>query len=324
MPSTTHRHDANVPGYVISALNEAAERSSSPCIQLSAVLALDILKISIKSNKAVFCPLAQKVCALVYGIARTVSTEPGFNTPKEHVERLPKLWGFLSALKDYVEDEASRNRLVSLITHKPDREMIEAIQDRLGGFMWSFKLITDDNCHELATDWIALVTSEVRRRQSEYHTDSAAGHRSSDPARTTVSPETLSPDLSPPPPYSFPTSPIPSMNGSFSSVGGNSHTYTDSVLNYNSGNTTVYSAAGRRSSDQARTTVSPETLSPDLSPPPPHSFPTSPVPFMNGSFSLVRGNSNTYANSVVNHNSGNTTTTIVSDSCNDSSVRVQA
>ncbi|GLB44690.1 hypothetical protein LshimejAT787_1800270 [Lyophyllum shimeji] len=238
MPSTTHRCDANVPEYVIAALNEAAERSSPPCIQLSAVLALDILKISIKSNKAVFCPLAQKVCALVYGIARTVSTEPGFNTPKEHVERLPKLWGFLFALKDYVEDEASRNRLISLITHKPDREMIEAIQDRLGGFMWSFELITDDNRHELATDWIALVTSEVQRRQSEY-TDSAAGHRSSDQARTTVSPQTLSPDLPPPPPYSLPTSPIPSMNGSYLFVRGSSNTYTDSVSTHNSRNTTT-------------------------------------------------------------------------------------
>ncbi|KAF8079393.1 hypothetical protein FPV67DRAFT_1664025 [Lyophyllum atratum] len=305
---------------VLSTLTEAAEWTSLPYLQEVAGAALSLVNIvqDVKSNKEAFKRLANDACALVYIILSRYKDENSNSKAAAmpaHVTHVKDLARTLDEIYRYARSQGSKNKLVKIIQHKSDAGAIHEYRERLRQSLDVFNVKSSISIQDTLSSIQEKITRMNRERpvltSPKQRPPQAVAHESeqnrvaesvvtkSDSTRG-LHGEVRSKGVVP-----MSTSNVPHLPQSPSPGHG--------VVPYG-----VYPS--RPQSMYPGQQLSLPSNLPAMSPF--HANQPGYYALQGGSKRSIGGDQNTYSGSVINTNSGNVSTHMVSNSNNDSSVRI--
>ncbi|GLB43792.1 hypothetical protein LshimejAT787_1403040 [Lyophyllum shimeji] len=297
------------PSALVPTLANAARLTPVPYLQNAAALALGIVDEirGAKSNKTSFQQLAHDACALVYIILcrdqkKVADIETVKSTYLSHTQGLANT---MHEIYRYTKSQSSRNKLIRMIQYKADTARIQGYRDRLKELLDVFTRSSRMSLQEA----LAAFNEEAIRRQQ----DRLQGERNKAAQEQEWNARKRS-DLSASRNPFRQRNPFLDTPCSSTSSAPSSHPMSPFPLQF-----APYgldpSLSGHQSLPDLPSTAGLQYLKRD----PQYIHPSSPSsPASHTSF---LGDHNSYFNSVVNKNLGNTTSHAVTNSHNDSSVR---
>ncbi|RDB15467.1 hypothetical protein Hypma_004270 [Hypsizygus marmoreus] len=344
-PSTMTRKRTDIALHtsevILSTLRDAARLTPLPFLRDAATLAVGIINAAqgARANKDALQRLANDAGALVCAIFFKKSNESDRTSSSRTLEaNLEALVSTLKSIQKFAEKGASRPFLSRAMLHKHDLGQIQEYREHLRQALDVFGLRSTIELHEnvariirlvserrTTDDGISSVVQEPGPRETQREEEIVEGgnqesgvdrvmlQRDLEEGRETVQSQPAGdrhPEADSDTPHGseplYSRLPDPFIAQPFSA----------SYSAHESENPQPYP-----DSQRGRTTSSIPIPPPSPPPPPPHNNPVIDNPF---SFLSVSGDYSVFDDSVTNTNSGNTTTTIIKGSGNDSSVRIQS
>ncbi|KAF8071474.1 hypothetical protein FPV67DRAFT_1666967 [Lyophyllum atratum] len=293
-PTRSHRSKAvglvlDTSDVVLSVLKDAARVAPIPYLQQSSALALGI---GMRNNKDAFLRLANDACELVYAI---LCTPTGESPTPVYLDNLRGLTETLADIQQFAKKEASRTTILRMIKHKADLDAIKEYREKLRQSLDVFGLKSNISIHENLLR-IEQMIAEMNHRQGQEELQREKLAMEEDKRRAET--HRLEAD----------------------------ERQRRTECERLEGERIATATHGQQRQDaleQWNCRLQPVSPSNPFNPFRQHQglFLPSVHP-MNSNWMSIGGNQDTYTDSVINTNSGNTTTSIVSDSNNDSSVRI--